>query len=153
MRELVRPPIRPGVRRVITGTPAPITEQTAHRTTVIEGRRVAVFERRVPLPPRLDVLLQGPGMCVFPVKITGWRNQCSEQDHRLYPVAEGWFDCHDGARRDLRVLMCADCESVCVRDVSIDLLPGLRAGRRGFTRRDRVMAWYTGKRRNGREYR
>jgi hypothetical protein len=146
MTELVRP-LR------VTGAPAPVTEQTApQKVLIIEGRRVAVFDRRPPLPPRLDVLLTAPEMRVFPVKITGWRSQCSEQEHRLYPVAEGPYQCHDGQRRDLRVLMCADCESVCVRDVSLDMLP-VRAGRRGFARRDRVMGWYSGSRRNRREYR
>lgn len=131
------------------------------RRTVIEGETVLVIERRPPLPRKLDALLASPGMRVFPVRVTGWRSDCGAQLHRLVSLAEGTYRGPDGLRRDLRIQMCADCESVCVRDVSIDTLAhldptgrgSLRPSRLTPRRRDEVMGWYTGARRNQREYR
>lgn len=120
------------------------------RVEVIEGRRVLVTERRPPLPPRLDVLLAG--LRVMPIRITGWRSTCSDQDHRLALLADGAYRCLDGVRRDLRVFMCRDCEAVCVRDVSVDRLSGLPLGRLAPRRRDHVLGWYSGARRNQRQY-
>jgi hypothetical protein len=130
----------------------------APRVTVIEGRRVLVIDRRPPLPQRLDALLATPGMRRFPVRVSGWRSACGEQDHRLVPFAEGRYRGPDLERRTLRLLICADCESVCVRDVTVDRLVD-QAGigpRRTPTlaprRRDLILGWYTGARRNQRQY-
>lgn len=128
---------------------------------VIEGRTVLVIERRPPLPARLEALLQAPGMRVYPVRITGWRPDCGREEHRLVIVAEGRHRGPDGVVRDLRVQMCADCESVCVRDVSFDSLAAYDPLGRGTVRpsslaprrRDHVLGWYTGARRNQRQYR
>lgn len=125
----------------------------APRVATIEGQRVLVVERRPPLPSRLAALLASPGIRVYPIRISGWRSACEAQEHRLLVIAEGWHQGPDGVRRDLRIHMCADCESVCVRDVSIDRLPGLRVGRSTPLRRDHVLGWYTGARRSQREYR
>lgn len=128
---------------------------------VIDGQTVLVVERRPPLPPKLDALLASPGMRVFPIRISGWRDDCGRETHRLLVVAEGWHRGPDGIRRDLRVQMCADCESVCVRDVSLDTFAAYDPTGRGLLRpsslaprrRDHVLGWYTGARRNQRQYR
>jgi hypothetical protein len=87
-----------------------------------------------------------------PVRIGGTRVACqSEQDHRLRLFAQGRHTGHDGIVRDLRILMCVDCESVCVRDVTLDSLPTPR--RRPLRRRDHVLGWYSGARRGQRQYR
>ncbi len=131
------------------------------RVAVIEGRRALVIERRPPLPGRLGELLAR--LRVYPVRVSGWRSTCSDQDHRLVPLADGSFLCTDGIRRDLRVLICADCEAAQVRDVSIDVLrfTDRRTGRmevgdlrssRPARRKDAVIGWYSGARRNQRTY-
>lgn len=125
--------------------------EAAGRVTVIEGRRTLVVERRPPLPRRLGDLLAR--LRVYPVRISGWRSTCSDQDHRLVPLADGSFLCFDGIRRDLRVLICADCEAAQVRDVSVDRLPGLPTGRLAARRRDVIIGWYSGARRGQRIYR
>jgi hypothetical protein len=124
--------------------------EAAGRVTVIEGRQTLVVERRPPLPPRLGDLLAR--LRVYPVRIRGWRSSCSDQDHRMVPLADGSFLCYDGVRRDLRVSICADCEAACVRDVSVDRLVGLPTGRHAPRRRDGVIGWYSGARRNQRTY-
>lgn len=120
------------------------------RVAVIEGRKALVVERRPPLPARLGDLLAR--LRVYPVRISGWRSQCSDQEHRLVPLADGSYLCHDGQRRDLRVLICADCEAAQVRDVTIDQLPGLVTGRLAPRRRDLIIGWYSGARRHQRTY-
>lgn len=126
----------------------------APRVTTIEGRRVLVVERRPPLPPRLDALLGSPGMRRYPIRVTGWRSPCGEQDHRLVLLAEGPYRGPDLERRELRILVCADCESVCVRDVTVDRLPAptRTAASLPARRRDHVLGWYSGARRNQRQY-
>jgi hypothetical protein len=116
----------------------------APRVEVIEGRRVRVFDRRPPLPPVLRQLLDAPGMRVYPIRIQGWRGECSDQNHRLKLVAEGRYRCLDGETRELQVHTCADCESSCVRDVTVDSLAGAVSAR--------VLGWYSGSRRNQRVY-
>lgn len=124
--------------------------EQAPRVAVIEGRPTLITERRPPLPPRLGDLLAR--LRVYPLRIAGWRSECSQQDHRLVPLADGSYLCSDGIRRELRVLICADCEAACVRDVTVDSLPGLRPGRHAPRRRDHVIGWYSGARRNQRTY-
>lgn len=122
----------------------------APRVAVIEGRRTLITERRPPLPARLGDLLAR--LRVYPIRVAGWRSTCSDQDHRLVPLADGSYLCLDGQRRDLRVLICADCEAACVRDVTVDLMPGLATGRLAPRRRDHVIGWYSGARPNQRTY-
>ena len=127
------------------------------RVAIIEGRRTAIFERRPPLPARLDVLLAG--LRVYPLRITGWRSTCSDQDHRLLPFADGRYRCPDSVLRDLQLRMCRDCEAVEVRDVSLDDTsaydPAGRgvAARRTLRRKNHVIGWYSGARRGQRQYR
>ena len=118
------------------------------RVVTIEGRRTLVVERRPPLPAYLPDLLRS--LRVYPLRITGWRSSCSDQDHRLVPFADGRHRCTDGVVRDLRLRMCSHCESVEVRDVSVDRVPGLGVVR--LTRKDHVIGWYSGARRNQRQY-
>lgn len=124
------------------------------RVTVIEGHRVLVVDRRPPLPQTLAALLAGMRVTFrTTTPIRGTRPACqSEQDHRLHPFVEGRHVGTDAVARDLRLLMCADCESVCVRDISLDTLSRLPTGRLSPRRRDHVIGWYSGARRNQRTY-
>lgn len=120
---------------------------------VIEGRKVLVIERHPPLPANLGQLLAEMSLTFrSPVRITGWRPECSAQDHRLLPFVDGRHLGTDGLRRDLRLYQCADCEGVQVRDVSIDRLPRLTVGTTGPARRDYIIGWYSGARRGQRQY-
>lgn len=131
------------------------------RIATIDGRKVLVFDRPSPLPPTLSGLLAQLRVTArWDVRPTGARASCEvpevvggvPRDHRLVRFREGRHVGLDGAVRDLRLLMCADCETVCVRDVSIDWLAGLRAGRLLPRRRDHVLGWYTGARPRQRVY-
>jgi hypothetical protein len=120
---------------------------------VIEGRRALVVERRPPLEPTLDRLLAAMVISFrSPVRIMGWRPECSSQDHRFLLFAEGRHSGLDGHRRSLRLMQCRDCEGVQVRDITPDRLPGLPIGSLGVRRRDLVLGWYSGARRNQRTY-
>ena len=126
----------------------------AHIET-IEGRETLVVERTPPIPPKLDRLLSE----LYEVRLradirpTGTSVQCETlRTHRFRDFREGRHFGSDGVIRDLRLQMCQDCGAVCVRDVSYDRLPGLSTGRRGPLRKDHVLGWYTGARRNHREY-
>lgn len=126
----------------------------APRVATIEGQRVLVVERRPPLPMRLDRLIAEMTLTFrAPITIRGWRPACGEQDHRFFVILEGRHTGHDGERRDLRLLQCADCEGIQVRDISHDRLPGLCTGSLAVRRRDHVLGWYSGARRGSREYR
>jgi hypothetical protein len=128
---------------------------TAARTEIIEGQQTLVVERKPPLQPKLDRLLgaltlvRDYGM----TPPTGTRPSCEMRQHRFLNFRDGRHVGLDGIVRDLRLQMCADCGAVCVRDISIDRLPGLTPGRGGPRRRDHVLGWYSGARRNRREYR
>jgi hypothetical protein len=128
--------------------------QQASRVVVIEGRRVLMVDRTPPIPPTLDRLLAT--MVVThsaDVRPGGARSIClGEQDHRLRIFREGRHVGLDGVVRDLRLLMCADCESVCVRDVTRDTLSRLPTGRQPLKRRDHVIGWYSGARPGQRVY-
>lgn len=150
----VRRPTEDGVPTV----PARITEP---RIVQINGRPVMVFEPPSPLPPSLLELL-GRLRVTFKadVRPQGARRRCEEpeieggipRDHRLVRFREGRHLGRDGIVRDLRLLMCADCEAVCVRDVSVDRIDRLPGGRLANRRRDVVLGWYTGARPNQRVY-
>lgn len=124
------------------------------RVTIIEGRKVLVTERRPPLPSRLDRLIAQMRITLrVPITITGWRADCGAQEHRLLVIFEGIHRGTDNVLRELRLLQCADCEAVCVRDITFDRLPRLATTRRGPARRDEILGWYSGARRNQRQYR
>lgn len=128
-------------------------QQREARVMVIEGRRVLVTDRTPPIPGTLDVLLAEMRVTLAAdVKPSGTRSVCiSDQDHRLRVFREGRHVGRDGVVRDLRLLMCADCESVCVRDISRDRLAGLSISRLP-RRRDHVIGWYSGSRPANRVY-
>ena len=134
------------------------------RVTTIEGRRTLVVERVPPIPDHLQLLLEGgrdaahrpwKAMRVrrrYPLLLGGTRADCGAQDHRLTRWLDGIHVGSDGRTRDLRLLCCQDCGSVCVRDVTLDWLPGLSTGGQGLRRRDHVIGWYSGSRRGARTY-
>ncbi len=130
------------------------------RVETIEGQRTLVEERTPPLPPRLDALLAS--MFALTVRrdltLTGTRQSCEVlREHPFVVIREGRALCTDRVLRDLRVEMCPHCGAVCVRDISYDRfegsLAGLSHGRRGPARRNAILGWYSGARRNSREYR
>jgi len=133
------------------------------RIETVDGRKVLVFDPPSPLPPTLEGLLRGlyvtfradvrPGGAARSCEVPEDRGNGRPEDHRLVPFREGRHVGRDGVFRYLRLLMCVDCETVCVRDVSVDRLDGLRTGRLSPRRRDTVLGWYTGARRNQRIYR
>lgn len=132
------------------------------RIEMVEGRMVRVIDRRPPLPPTLAGLIAAMRVTWrTDVRPTGARSECLREEHRLLRFIEGRHVGLDGVVRDLRLLMCADCESVCVRDVSLDGLAGAPAARPvrvtnpstgtsriapAVARRDGVLGWYTGAR-------
>lgn len=114
--------------------------------------------------------------------LSGTRRACeAANDHRFRTFREGrWWNPraftvhgdHPSAYRVIdagllliRLEMCQDCGAVCVRDVSFEPRAGaspveltnLRTGERrtapSIGRRNVVLGWYSGKRRNAREYR
>ena len=135
-----------------------VNRNSEPRVTTIEGRRVLVVQRRPPLPANLQSLLSAmSGLSLRQLRIFGTRSACErEDDHRLTPFATGRYRAMDGVTRDLRLSMCVDCEAVQVRDVTNetivdDSLPRIRKlVARG--RKDSILGWYSGARRNGRVY-
>ncbi len=121
----------------------------------IEGQRTLVVQRTPPLPQKLDALLASLSHVTYAqdIRPSGMAASCSLRDHRFARFREGRHIGTDGVVRDVTLQMCADCGAVCVRDVSFDRLPGLPTGRRGAARRDDILGWYSGARRNQREYR
>lgn len=129
----------------------------------IEGVTTLVQQRTPPLPQKFDALLAA----MFSVRVkvdikpTGAARQCEQSRvHRFTTIREGRHFGSDRVLRDLRVEMCQDCAAVCVRDISYDPYglalareEGLPVGRRGPARRNEVLGWYSGARRNRREYR
>lgn len=131
--------------------PARVSEP---RVTTIEGRKVVVVERKPPLQPTLEALRRAMAVTwQTPVRRTGPRAECIGRTHRLFHFLSGRHAGTDGVVRDLRLFMCADCEAVCVRDISIDRLARLPTGSQPLRRRDHVIGWYTGARPRQREYR
>lgn len=143
------------------------------RVAVIEGRKALIIERHPPLPPSLQLLLEGgrdgtgrywPPMRVFQRRIlhlAGARSACLAEDHRLAPWLDGFHVGSDGLTRSLHLDACQDCGSVCVRDSSFDTLERLDPAGRGEAlsarrpprRKDHVIGWYSGARPANREYR
>jgi hypothetical protein len=114
-------------------------------------------------------------------QLGGASDACLRRVHRFVRFREGrWFNTrafaihgdHPQAKRivspgvlSLALTMCADCGAVCVRDVSVEMWAGARPARlvnrlTGVERtapavgqRNVVLGWYSGARRNRREYR
>lgn len=128
---------------------------TAARNEIIEGTPTLVVERRPPLPQGLPALLGALQLVTRREDIVpgGTSVRCEQREHRFGVLREGRHVGLDGVVRDLRIEMCRDCGATCVRDISYDRLAGLPVGRRGPQRRDMVIGWYSGARRNRREYR
>ena len=97
------------------------------------------------LPARLDALLRliSSGL-VYPVPVRGAAADCvARETHDMQLWITGTY-----AGRSLRLLKCANCESVEVRDVSLDEnIGGSRLSRRPL---NRLLGWYSGKARAGR---
>ena len=133
-----------------------MTEQPeAARTMVIEGQRVQVVTRQLPIPQKLDQLIaQLTAITVREdIRPRGASIQCEAlREHRFGVLRQGRHFGSDRVLRDLRLDMCRDCGAVCVRDISYDRMDGLTPGRRGPVRRDHILGWYSGARRNRREY-
>ena len=129
------------------------------RFETIDGRTVAVFERRRPIPDRLELLLEGgegwrPLRVIhrLPLRLGGAALSCATDDHSMSPWVEGFHTGSDSIVRHLRLLACVDCGAVCVRDISFDELRGARPSRLRPRRRDNVIGWYTGARPRQRIY-
>jgi hypothetical protein len=93
------------------------------------------------LPARLDTLLRliGRGV-VYPVPVRGASTACTaDQSHDMRLWITGTY-----SGRELRLNKCAHCDSVEVRDVSLDEnIGGSRLSRRPL---NRLLGWYTGRR-------
>jgi hypothetical protein len=131
---------------------APVAPQGARRTvvTIADGvRAVRVEAVPSPLPPSLDQLLTRLAVTDRqPFVDLGTRRDCTDEQHDYRPWLAGVF-----AGLELRLYRCPYCTTVEVRDMTLDLLPGVRPGRGGPRRRNDVIGWYSGNRPSGREYR
>lgn len=145
---------------------------TEHRYAVIDGIRAMVVERTPPIAPTLELMLNGGRdarrRLWAPIRVVerktlrisgGPSASCVTAshgsvnvNHRLSNWIAGFVDCSDGVTRYVVLQACVDCGAVCVRDRSFDSLDGLPHGRRPLRRRDHVIGWYTGARRDGRVY-
>ena len=128
---------------------------TEPKVQTIEGQPTLVVERKAPLPQHLDTLVGQLSFVRFrdDVQPRGMSASCELRNHRMARMREGRHVGLDGIVRDLRLDRCMDCGAVEVRDISVDRLPGLAAGRSGPNRKSHVLGWYSGARRNSREYR
>ena len=134
------------------------------RVMVIDGQRVAVFDNPLPLPPTLDLMLNGGRdkagrlwtalrpTVTYPLRLAGPRSECMAQDHRLKPWIEGFHSGSDGQTRYLHLNACADCGGIGIRDASFDSLERLPSGRLPLRRKDHLLGWYSGARPRQRIY-
>lgn len=114
---------------------------------IADGLFAEAVERTI-LPRRLDALLGALDYVrAVPMRPLGTRRACRDGEHELAPWIRGVW-----GPRELRLSRCAFCGSIEVRDVSLDILPGIRAGRVSPRRRSDVLGWYSGRRPAGREY-
>jgi hypothetical protein len=121
----------------------------------VEGVPTLVIDTTPPLPQKLPQLLgEMFGVTVRQdIHPSGASNACEMwRTHRFDVIREGRHLGRDRVLRDLRIQMCLDCGAVCVRDISYDRLDGLPAGGKGPSRRDHVLGWYSGARRNQRSH-
>ncbi len=126
----------------------------APRRMVIDGQPTLVVETTPPIQKRLDELLAAMFAITKreDIRPAGAAAQCErDRTHRFGVLREGRHFGLDRELRDLRVQMCRDCGATCVRDITFDRLAGLPVGRRGPLRRDHILGWYSGARRNRRE--
>lgn len=126
------------------------------RRMAIDGQQALVVETTPPIPQRLDALLAAMFSIIVheDIRPGGATVACEQlRSHRFGVLREGRHLGSDRELRDLRVEQCRDCGAVCVRDVTFDRISGLPVGRRGPLRRDHILGWYSGARRNRREYR
>lgn len=116
--------------------------------TVADGVRARRIERRSPLPPTLDALLARLAhQRSRPVPVLTPRQACVEGEHERHPWVTGVLGV-----LELELGMCPYCGGVEVRDVSLDIHPGIAPGQQGPRRRSDVLGWYSGKRPGGRTY-
>jgi hypothetical protein len=119
----------------------------------IEGQRTLVVPNKAPLPPKLDTLLRTIRVRrMNNITPSGASSLCKARTHPFENFIDGTHVGLDGVRRDLLLQMCPHCGAVCVRDRSLDGLPGLPVGRGGMARRDHILGWYSGARPNQRQY-
>ena len=125
------------------------------RIETIEGTRTLVVERRPPLPQKFPDLLGQLRDVTYRDDIVpgGMSIACQLREHRFRRFREGRHIGTDAVVRDVAIEMCADCGGTRVFDVSVDRLPGLTPGKRGPARRKALLGFYSGARRNGREFR
>jgi hypothetical protein len=115
---------------------------------IADGVVAQVIERVSPLPRSLETLLRSLHKTrEVSVRILGTRQACTDAEHTFQPWLEGIY-----RTLQLRLRVCAFCGVVEVRDISLDILPGLTIGRGGARRRDDLLGWYSGKRHGGRTY-
>jgi hypothetical protein len=125
------------------------------RLQTIEGQTTLVVDRTPPLPRKLDALIATLFSVVISndIRPAGAASQCEQwRTHRFGVLRQGKYLGPDRVFRDLRLDMCADCGAVCVHDISLDSLDRLKVGRNGPARRDLILGWYSGSRRNARHY-
>jgi hypothetical protein len=121
---------------------------TRTAVTIADGVRAIKVDAPSPLPPSLDLLLSR--LLVTgkrPYFARGTRRDCTDEQHDWAPWLDGIY-----AGLALRLNRCVWCGTVEVRDQSLDLLPGLAAGRGGPRQRDELLGWYAGSRPDGRVY-
>ena len=107
---------------------------------------MTVTAARSVLPPRLDQLLSRlHTQTRHSVVVLGWSRLCAHGEHQFEAWIEGVWQ-----SRALRLLLCKACETVEVRDVSLDRIAGVSSGRLPLKHRDLLLGWYTGNARNSR---
>lgn len=115
---------------------------------VADGVMAQVIQRQSPLPSKLEPLLSGMRVTAQTnVRLFGARRACTDAEHQFAPWRSGIY-----AGLELQLALCPFCGVVEVRDVSLDLLPGVSAGRSGPRRRNDVLGWYSGQRQAKRTY-
>jgi len=110
-----------------------------------DGEYAEVTERRV-LPATLDVLLSAMQRTTrYPFRLLGTLRECTDATHAFGIWVTGVWGVFE-----LRLNRCPFCGTVEVRDVSLDLIPGVSSGTPN--RRSDVLGWYSGQRPAGRVF-
>lgn len=127
---------------------APARADEVRFVTISDGVVAQVVERTPPIPRRLDPLLASIRVLRrWPARILGARRACTDAEHAFQPWLDGIYN-----GLELRLALCPFCGVVEVRDVSLDLIPGLSSGVLEPRRRDDVLGWYSGRRQAARVY-